>query len=171
MLTCGPPCSPPRLQVSSFLPHIGLIVGHREGGSLPPANISTPISSGPQGSELPGTSCIRRFCQWRGLSSINPRTCPSHQEAYLPIIGIHIRAYPTEFRRRCEQDHRWPGRHQRPENLRCRFRFASRGCGPQSLPFAAGPRADLLLCWSPQMVVGTIDLLLIVIIIGDILLG
>ena len=39
MLTCGPPCSPPRLQVSSFMPHIGLNPGRCEKGSLsPPSN-------------------------------------------------------------------------------------------------------------------------------------
>ena len=158
MLTCGPPCSPPRLQVSSFLPHIGLTQGHREGGSLPPANIPTPISS-PLACEQADMPCVRRFCQ--RLSYItDPRACPSRQRAY-PLISTRLlRAYPFIFRRLFWQD-RWPGRHQRPENLRCRFRFASRGGGPQGLPCASGPRADLLLCCSPPMSFGPIDLLLL----------
>ena len=97
MLTCGPPCSPPRLQVSSFLPHIGLILGHRETRSLPPDLFTTPIYAGPQGSELPGTSCVWRFCKRWGLGIIYPRTCPSHQEAYLPIITRLRRAYPVRI--------------------------------------------------------------------------
>ena len=151
MLTCGPPCSPPRLQVSSFLPHIGLIQGYREKGSLPPDQIATPISS-PQGSELPGTSRVRRFCRRRGLAIIYPRTCPSSRRAYPPILFRLLRAYPFIYFRLSWQD-RWPGCRRDHYSRRRHFRFATRWAGPQSLPFARSPRADLLLCLSLPRIV------------------
>jgi len=150
VLTCAPPCSPPRLQVSSFLPHIGLITGHGEGGSLPPANIATPISR-PLACEQAGTSRVWRFCQRLSLIT-DPRTCPSSRRAYPPITTRLLRAYPFIFRRLCWQD-RWPGCRRDHYSRRRHFRFATRWAGPQSLPFARSPRADPLPCLSLPRIV------------------